>query len=65
MNLLVEAHGNWEATHVVDEVRHHRHVLDDGVDQLELLLKAAEQLGRALVRRSVAAAQQRGAADEL
>eukprot|EP00302_Diacronema_sp_CCMP2436_P020083 CAMPEP_0179963300 /NCGR_PEP_ID=MMETSP0983-20121128/30698_1 /TAXON_ID=483367 /ORGANISM="non described non described, Strain CCMP 2436" /LENGTH=58 /DNA_ID=CAMNT_0021875903 /DNA_START=116 /DNA_END=289 /DNA_ORIENTATION=- len=29
-------------------------VLDDGVDRLELLLKVAGQLGRALVRRSVA-----------
>jgi len=43
---------------------HGKQVLDDGVDRLELLLKIAEQLGRALVRRSVAVAQRRGAAGE-
>ncbi|KAJ1629910.1 hypothetical protein T492DRAFT_1007754 [Pavlovales sp. CCMP2436] len=41
-----------------------KQVLGDGVDRFELLLKVAGQLGRAMVRRSNAAAQRRGAASD-
>ncbi|KAJ1621535.1 hypothetical protein T492DRAFT_914197 [Pavlovales sp. CCMP2436] len=43
---------------------HGKQVLDDGVDRLELLVKVAGQLGRALVRRSVTVAKRRSAAGE-